>query len=205
MSLDLRYLMVALILVLALPASRRAGGGDDHDHGTAKPADAPPTGGLRVASASSDRFEVVLKIPAGPTGKPVAARLYLSDAESNVPVAGAKVTVEVPDQAIKIIASPEQDAGIYAFALIAKEAGHFDALVTIEPGGTDDLDLLPVTGLELGPVTSERKWHFSRWIAAGVLLLLAVLAVAVITRIRRNRGAGSRDPGIFSAAERESP
>lgn len=202
MSLDLRCFMVALILAPALPAALNAHGNDDH--GAAKAA-APPTGGLRVASAGSDRFEVVLKAPAGPLGKPVAARLYLSDTESNVPVAGAKVTVEVPDQAIKIIASPEQDAGIYAFALIAKDAGHFDALVTIEPAGAGEPDLLPVTGLELGPVAGERQWHFSRWIVAGVLLLLAVLAVAGVARIRRNRGAGSRDPGIFSAAERESP
>lgn len=201
MAIDFRCIACALFLV-ALQSSLRAHG--DDDHGAAKAAVAP-TGGLRIASASSDRFEVVLKVPAGPLGRPVAARIFLSDVESNVPIAGAKVTVEIPDQNIKIIASPEKDAGIYSFELIARQAGHFDALVTLEPGGTGDPDLLPVTGLELGPAASDRTWHFSRWIVAGALLLIAVLAIAVFARIRRNRGALSREHEIFSAAEKESP
>ena len=189
---------LGIILALGFPALIRAHGGEDH--GAPKPAQAISPG-LRVASASSDRYEVVIKYPAGPVGKAVNAQLFLSDLETNAPIAGAKVTLEIPDQEFKIIASPDKDAGIYAFEMIAKKAGEFDGLVTIEPGGDKEPDLLPVPALLLGPIPIPHTPSHWLWYVGGTILFL-VAGMAVLTRMRRTRRPVPRDMAIFPESEK---
>src|SRR5690349_24959547 len=92
-------------LALMLVALRvQAHGGEEH----APPAAATVAAGAssRRVSATTERLEAVLQVPALAPGSPHHARLYLTDWATNAPVAGADVRFAMSDLQLDIPALP---------------------------------------------------------------------------------------------------
>jgi len=172
--------LLAITLILALPAWAGGDASDGHTHGPSEPVlaqDIAPR-----ATAQTEDFELVA-IPAG--GK---LTLYLDRYDTNVPVAGA--VIEVESGAFKAIAK-EVAPGVYALpgAAFAKP-GKYPLTISIQAGETADLltatlDLAASPSAGVEHIHTRGEWMV--WGAAGVLLIAGAGLVAVRHR-QKQRG-----------------
>ena len=144
-----------LILLLLAPPAVRAGGdpSDGHSHGAPTGAASGVAQGLATTSAITRRFEVVLKHAPVAGGQPYRGVLYLADFATNMPVAGATITVEEPGVTGRpFTVRPTASPGVYAVERAAGFArdGRFNVAVRIRAGGASELLLLQ--NVYVGPV-----------------------------------------------------
>lgn len=144
----------------------------------------------QTQEAATDTVELVLKHQTFELGKSINARLFLSTADENKPVANAKVEFEFAElNGLKIEFVPEKGhPGIYSAAMRFPKAGIFDATVSVS--GEKMNDLLTLAGLEVrAPLATTTSGGFPFVYALAGLAVLIIFALIVIMLIRRRRHA----------------
>jgi hypothetical protein len=89
-----------LVCVVVVPFTVLAPGALAHggeDHGAPPPPPMSGDHGSRTASASTSAVELVTRWPAVPAGQAFPVRVLISDFETNAPVEGAAVTLDLSD------------------------------------------------------------------------------------------------------------
>lgn len=174
----LAMLMALLVCGSLSPVPAFAHGGEDH--GDAKPVAAPGIG-PRLATGS-DLFEIVALPSAKDGGK---LRIFLNDAASNAPIAGATIEVTRGETTIKAV----EGKGVYELpAPWLRAADKYDLTFSVTAG--DQSDLLIGT-LDIPKATAAAR-HDSLWdhilpAEGGMVLpwIAAVLGVFGIVFSRR--------------------
>ncbi len=200
---------VLLLTLLASVVDARAHGGEDH--GAPPP---PPTSGdssQRQASASTSSVELVARWPAAPAGQSIALRVLISDFDTNAPIEGAAVTLDLseppgtatagappPTVTLNATASP----GIYEANVTPRADGVHAASITVVAG--ELVDVVALSALRFGPADAAAEAahdHDDGPPVATIVLSLAlafVIAATVIAwLVRRRRHAVSA--GISAA------
>ena len=179
-------LVTLFVAAVTATASARAQG-----YGTA-PGGGSAVPGRQVLTAASDRYELVLKSDALAPGTKTDLDLYLSDYQTNAPVAGAAITLSLRAGSREVWSGAAQPAnkrpGVYMAALQAPaDTGTFIMLATVEQSGNQDrfaLSGLRVsTGEPAGRVPSRRSLPWL-WILGVSALVLTVLVVLSRRRVR---------------------
>ena len=156
--------------------------------------DAPGTGGAAISNrhvltAVSDRYEVVLKNDPLTPGLKTALDLYLSDFQTNAPVAGATVGFVLRSEARELwsgSATATQRAGVYTVPLQAPaDTGSFTILVTVTEAKGDERFAL--SGLEVrrenGATVRQPQGGFKwMWLLGVAVVLLGGLIIVVRRR-----------------------
>ncbi|MDP2343992.1 MAG: efflux RND transporter periplasmic adaptor subunit [Deltaproteobacteria bacterium] len=189
--------MRLLVVVLSLLGH----GGEDH---AAPPP--PPTLGesTRTATASTSSLELVARWPAVAAGKPVALRVLISDFESNAPIEGASLTLDIVEPKGTSLPSltlrPTPSPGIYETTVTpALDATHAGT-VTIVAG--DLVDVVALPALVFGPPAiapeAAHEHGISRsLIAAGVVAAVVALILVMVGLRRRRRARAALVAGAF--------
>ena len=199
MRATIKSVVVAALLSSVGSPGAFAHGGEDHG---APPAP-PSTGdtGVRAASASTSAVELVARWPATTAGTPTLMRVLISDFDTNTPVEGAEVTLDVSEPGGTSLPSvslkPTSSPGIYEGTVIPRVDDIHAASVTIVAG--ELVDVVALSALAFGPQTvSVEAPHedtgLSPIVVAGALvaaLVVAALLIAVLLRRRRRRRLAS--------------
>jgi multidrug efflux pump subunit AcrA (membrane-fusion protein) len=161
-----------------------AHGGEDHGS-AATPA--PSTSGRNSASAQSESFDIVAEYGSIEPAKPTGIDLYLSDYETNAPVAGASIQVSISGvDNSSVAATAEKDSGLYSVSMTFPAEGHFDILFDIT--SSDKSDIIEVKGISVGTERAEPPKTARSYISAIILVgLAAVLLVLTLFFIRRRK------------------
>ena len=100
--------------------------------------------------------------------------LYLDDFASNAPITGATVEVELEDQ---VWLSSEIEPGLYLLDdTRLHQPGHHPLVIIVAAAGLDDL-LVATLEVPETALVQQDEMNYLPWLAAGGLLLLALLAV----------------------------
>jgi hypothetical protein len=164
-----------LALVGTLPVLAWAHGGEDH--GAEKPAPSAVANGPAVG-AMGETFEVLLKAAESEPNEATELRVFVSDARTNAPLAGAEVELSfLGASEVKQAAAATGSAGIYTATATFPSEGAWEALATVRRGSATEV-------LSLGPwKVEEAHAHAEEASPAGAgakapLLALLVLGVA---------------------------
>lgn len=167
-------------------------GDDDHGDVVALANPVPDASGLRTAFGQTELFELLLKY-APPEGGRASLLVFLSDVETNEPVAGARVELELATPSPrKAIAEPTGTDGIYRATLDAV-SGKVPLIATVQAG--DRVDLIAIQEVDLGPAAAEPGARAKGavgdfpWVAVGGAGALALALVAATFVVRRRRAA----------------
>lgn len=184
------------VTVLWVPRAALAHG--DEDHGSPAPA-GQVVSGRQTASAQSENFDIVAQYSSIAAGKSASFDLYLSDYETNAPVAGAIIQVSVSgNDSVTASAIAEKDPGLYSVSLTFPHDGHYDLLFDIT--SPDRSDIVEVKGIEVGTEKTElpksEADRTSAMILVGSLAVLVILAVLYLRR-RRNTGHRAATAGVI--------
>ena len=151
--------------------------------------DAPGTGGAPISgrhmlTASSDRYEVVLKNDPLTPGLKTGFDLYLSDYRTNAPVAGAKVGLILRSEARELwsgSAAPTSRAGVYSAPFQAPaDTGSFTVLVAVTHAKGDErfaLSGLEVSRPHAGAAAQIRGGFQWMWLLGVTIVLLGGLVL----------------------------
>ncbi len=181
-----RLVLIGVLLI----SSRFAFGHGGEDHG--EPAASPSVAGdtKRTAWGRSATFEVLVKFQPPPADTDASLLVFVSDATTNAPIAGAKIELELSGpQSAKIPAEPAGSPGVYhATARLA--TGTYTALATIEAGS--ELDVVEIKNLDLS--TSHVEVARSEgsgvpWVGIGIGTgsFAALIVLVIVLRRRRRR------------------
>ncbi len=172
--------LAALLLAVALPTAVLAHGGEDHG-APAAAAPAPTVTEQSGYGAEGTAFQAVL-FPAN--GKSV---LYLADADTNAPVAGA--TIEAEAGGWQGQATSTREAGVYELAWSVPEGGA-DLTLIVSASGKDDLILIQAAIRRAADQPVAVKPENANWTVLGAAGGVgAVLLVGGLALIRRSRKA----------------
>ena len=179
------------------PAVVLAHGGEDHGEAAAP---ALSASGRNSASAQSDNFDIVAEYGSVEPAKPVSIDLYLSDYETNVPIAGASIQVSISGADNSgVVAKAETDSGLYSLTLTFPEKGQFDLLFDIT--STEKSDIIEIKGIEVGAIeaVSLKTETDNTWIAVliGACAVLLLLALFLRGQFRKTRGTARTVGAIF--------
>lgn len=162
-----------------------AHGGEDHGGDTTP---VQSVSGRNSASAQSESFDIVAEYGSIEPSKPASLDLYLSDYETNAPIAGASIQVSISGtDNSSVAATAEKDSGLYSVSLTFPAEGHFDILFDI--ASADKSDIIEVKGIKVGSTETEplkkAKSYTSVIVLAGFAAVLLVLTLFLIRR-RKN-------------------
>lgn len=197
MSPTMKPVVVTLALLLSLSSlssgAALAHGGEDHG----APPPPPSTGdaGTRSASASTSSVELVARWPASAAGTPIPLRVLISDFDTNAPIEGAEVTLDVSEprgtSLPSVTLKPTGSPGIYEANVTPRLDDTHAASVTIVAG--DLVDVVALNALAFGPPTAAAEApHEHDTINAAVVvgaLVVAGLLIALVLRRRRPAAA----------------
>ena len=177
-----------ILLLVMMPYQANSHGGEEH--GTQQNGQSTETGLISV-SAQSDNFELVLKFRAIDPGKMGTLEAYLSDFETNSPIANASIEVSLNGHdSITVKVEAEKDPGLYNINLIFPDSGTYDLLFDITAG--EKADILVVHGIKV-----EFQQVFDEKSRKAFPLLPIVIAVTIIlaisaTLVLRKRGSAKK-------------
>jgi hypothetical protein len=175
---QLALLLAPLLLGAGLATFADAHEGHDEAPGTGSAA----ISSRHVLTAVSDRYEVVLKNDPLTPGLKTPLELYLSDFQTNAPVAGARVALTLRSDARELwsgSAAATQRAGVYTAPFQApSDTGSFTVLVTVTDVNGDQRFAL--SGLEVSrehsatgqPLPGGLNWM---WLLGVAVVLLGGL------------------------------
>lgn len=187
-----RPAMAALLALTCLGAvgPAWAHGGEDHGDEAATPATLP--GVLPRAVTRTDEVEFVAVL------EPGRLRVYLDQAATNVPLAGARVEVE--GLGATAVAA-ESEPGVYDLKLAqAPKPGHHPLTVSVQSGDTEDL-LTAELDVPEAPAAADHDhsdhdhpeaasaWTTALWVLAGAVF--GALAATALRALNRRRLAAS--------------
>ena len=175
-------LMAMVVAAMSAAAPARAQGNDK-----------PPGGGAdtvssrRVLTATSDRYELLLKYDALQPGAKTDLDLYVSDFPTNAPIAGAAIALSLRNGSRELwsgIARPaEKRPGVYTVPFqTPSDTGTFNMLVTVQR--LADLDRFALSGLKVttggpgAPIRSRGGLPWPWLVVVGVLVLTALVAIS---------------------------
>ena len=181
------------IVIVALLAAGAVGAHGGEDHGAVP---TPPTGGgdLRSTAASTSSVELVARWAAAAAGEPVLFRALLSDFDTNAPVEGAVVTLDLSEPGggslPSLTLTPSPSPGIYEGTVTPRLQATHAAAVTVVAG--DLVDVVTLSAVDFGPpvIPAEAPHeHDDRPLALIVLAALLALALvaAIVALARRSR------------------
>jgi hypothetical protein len=157
----------------------------------AKAVDSPGAGGTAIASrhvltASSDRYELVLKNEPLHPGMKTAFDLYLSDAQTNAPIGKTTIALSLRAGGRELwqgTATPTMKPGIYMAPFQApSDTGSYTVLATVT--SVIGAERFALNGLEVTSVTpqgsasSRRRLGWLWLVGAGIVVLLALVVAA---------------------------
>lgn len=155
-------------LLVGGPAWADAGHGD---HDPAPAASVSNEEAVLTVSAHSETYELLVKYSAPEAGKTQELKLLLADYETNHPVEGAELSVELSGPGAVIIeAKPTSEKGIYAAEVTWPAAGEYSAIVSVSQG--ENADLLSLDGFKVTSATAGPIGRPSGWLLGGGVLLL---------------------------------
>ncbi|WP_159098951.1 hypothetical protein [Aquabacterium olei] len=184
-----RPAIAALLALTCLGAMSPAWahGGEDHGDEAATPAALP--GVLPRAATHTDEVELVAVL------EPGRLRVYLDQAATNAPLAGARVEVE--GLGATAVAA-ESEPGVYDLKLAqAPKPGHHPLTVSVQAGDTEDLLTAELDVPEV-PAAADHDhsdhdhpeaasaWTTALWVLAGAVFgALAATALRALNRRRQ--------------------
>jgi len=175
----------ALTLALALGLASSASAHDDDDH-------AAPAEIERLPSAGNvgDLYEVLVKYHPEPIGRSMSLKVFVADARTNEPIAGAKIELTLSGaREYKLAPKPEATPGVYAAEVTFAAAGDYDAVAKVSRDAAADLVTLGTFHAGFAPPDrAPRKLHLVAAFSVGVALVIAILIVVNLAR-RRKRPA----------------
>lgn len=177
-----------LFMVTWLVASSAlAHGGEDHGEAQA-PVASSMQGEVHVLSAVGDAFEVVLKHPAHGEDGPTPLRLFVADADTNAPVAGAQVELTLTGPSVQALKPKMDSPGVYLAEAELPVESEFAAVATVTRGDTVDIVSLGAVHLEREEAAATLTGGSSK-AGRGVVVLagLAALALGAWWMARRAR------------------
>lgn len=186
----MRLAVVVVVALLGLLDLAHAHGGEDH--GAPPP---PPTSGdmsSRTATSSTSSLELVARWSAVVAGQSFPLRVLLSDFETNAPIEGAAVTLDLSDpkgtSLPSLTLTATSSPGIYETGVtVAVDAVHAGT-ITVVAG--DLIDLVALSALAFGPpaVSVEAAHaHPTSPVLVGAIVTAGLLAVALLVGLRRRR------------------
>lgn len=207
--------LVAALALGAVPAL--AHGGEDHGAPPPAPAATPAITHGGAAGEGTAFQAVLVPMPAAGT-----TALFLADADSNAPIAGA--TVEVEAGGWRGAATPAGSPGLYTLAWLPPADGA-DVTLTVAADGRDDLLLVqavkpPATVAAVQPpdIAHWTHWAGGAGIGAGLALVLFGLsrrprkgtaltlsALALVLAAHDARAHGGEDHGAPAVAPAAEP
>jgi len=139
------------VSLFAWPALTWAHGGEDHGE-PRKPV--VVAGASPSASGTGDVYEVLVKYAATRPGQPMALRIFVADALTNAPVAGAQVELAVTATAteLTVVAKAGSSAGRYEASVVLPLEGDYDTVATVTLG--EEVDVVPLGDLRAGMVAA---------------------------------------------------
>ncbi|HLL03611.1 MAG TPA: hypothetical protein VK539_23705 [Myxococcaceae bacterium] len=175
------------MLTWLLASSALAHGGEDHGEAPA-PVASSMQGEVHVLSAVGDAFEVVLKHPAHGEGGTTPLRLFVADADTNAPVAGAQVELALTGPSVQALKPRMDSPGVYLVEAELPVESEFVAVATVTRGDTVDVVALGTVHLEHEEVAAALTGGSSKagWVVV-VLVGLAALAFGAWLLARRAR------------------
>lgn len=190
-----------LVISVALAATGVASHASAHggeDHGPPVAAEAVQGANEHVSSSETELFIVVLKYPPRGANRRLPVRVYVADATTGAPLAGASVRLEIATAAA--VRATEREPGVYEASIAEPPAGsRADAVVTVE---APQVDLLTLPALAFGPMASPQGASHTTTppptasrLRVGVavlatalgVLLLSLLVATVLRRTRAGR------------------
>ena len=177
----MRHGIALAVLVLAAMTAAAPAWAQGYDKASGGGATA--VSGRQVLTAASDRYELLLKSDALGPGMRTDLDLYLSDFQTNAPVAGVAITLSLRAGSRELwsgTARPaERRPGVYTAAFQAPaDTGSFIVLATVQRGGDQDrfaLSGLKVTTEEpVGRIPSRRSLPWPWIVGAAVLVLITL-------------------------------
>ncbi len=161
--------------------------------------------GRQVLSAASDRYELLFKIDTLLPGMKTDLDLYLSDFQTNAPVAGAAITLSLLAGSRELwsgTARPvNKRSGVYAAAFQAPpDTGTFIVLVTVQR--LDDQARFALDGLKVTtgePVRSGRSRRGLQWLWLAGAAVFVLTALVALSRRRVRAGGAAVLLGVLLA------
>lgn len=188
----------ATLMMLGWLAAPPAWSHEGEDHGAPQPVTSDPS--LVVRSASNDAYEVVLKYRSLPGERSTAARVYLSEYTTNVPIQQAVVTLRTTSPRQVTATTRETSPGVYEAALSYEQAGRYTLILAIGSSPATEFafqDLPMGEDLVATHARAPAGRAFGWWMGAALVALL--LTVALIVR-RRSLRAISRTALVLIAS-----
>jgi hypothetical protein len=180
-----RSLVAALFVCGILPHVALAH--DDDEHGAA-----PEIERLPSAGNVGDLYEVLVKYRPAPLGRPMDLKVFVADARTNEPIAGARVELTLTGaHEYKLEPKPEASPGLYDAQVTFDAAGDYDAVAKVSRGAAADLVTLGTFHAGLSDATrAPRKLHLAIAASAGAAaVLLALLLMGVLRRRKKDAHA----------------
>lgn len=149
-----------------------------------------PTEGMRAVYATTENYEVVVKVPPLMPEKKEKVLVYISDFATNAPVGDLEVNVTLPgtiDAAIPV--EPTQTLGVYGFDLSIPKVGTYELLFDLQG---ERPDLVPVSGLQVEKSSFWKKIHLPKipWKTLIFVFLAVIAGFFGRKRIRKIISAG---------------
>lgn len=200
-------LAVSVVVLLFAVLGPRALAHGGEDHGAPPPPPMSGDSGTRTATASTSSVELVARWPAVAAGLSFPLRVLVSDFETNAPIEGAAVTIDVSDpkgaSLPALTLNATSSPGIYEHALTAAVDATHAGTVTIVAG--DLIDVVALPALAFGPPTVAAEAAHDH--GPNPVLIVAVVA-AVVTAVvllvlglrRRRRRLAAAVVAIFGIA-----
>jgi hypothetical protein len=137
---------------------------------------------------TTETVELVLKHTVFEPGKAVNARVFLSTADENIPIANANIEFEFPEaNGLKIKFAPEKDhPGIYFAAMRFPTSGAFDATISVSSAKINDLLTLQGIAVKSPQAATTSSGFPYLYVGAGFAALV-ICALIVILLIRRRK------------------
>ena len=194
-----------IFVVLAVSAFGATSGLSHEGHDDAPGGGTAAVSSRHVLTASSDRYELVLKNDALRPGMKTDLDIYLSEFQTNAPVVGAAIMLSLRSGSRELWsgnARPiDKRPGVYTAAFQAPpDTGSFNLLVTVQH--LEDQDRFALSGLEVsspGSAEPARSAGGLPWpwvIGLGALVLVALFALG---RRRARVGIAAMALGVLLA------
>lgn len=192
-----KYLRGVLALSLALYALSISGfahGGEDHS------ADAPvvsASSGMHTRTARAGEWEVTIKHPIIEPDHETTARVFVTQFETNEPIADARIFIQLNDStAQEIPATPGTTAGIYEVNLPPLQKGKHILTARVAAGNvTESILFGEVDVTTPTPAEDESNSSLARTGLIALVTLLALGAVGAIGyRLSQNNRRVKEEP-----------
>lgn len=187
------FRIVATFLLLPVAVAHE---GNEHlDESVPASGTAAPPHAAAPSNTRASRFEIVLATPDTLAADiPMPVRILVADADTNAPITGASVALEISGVVHAGAEAVESDSGIYVAELPPLPPGNFDIVVVVDLEGAVErmsmptLSLLEQASMDASvPLQPPARRRPSRIPTVGALLVIIAMPVFLWRLARRGR------------------